>query len=71
MVTDEDSGDENETNILHLPSRMLRSQVELQNRPSTSEENRVLHLEEEEEEIDVPAPKKKKEKRQYYKKMVQ
>ncbi|XP_057666794.1 piggyBac transposable element-derived protein 2-like [Diorhabda carinulata] len=60
VVTDEDSGDENEANILHLPSRMLRSQVELQNRPSTSGENRMNDLEE--EEIDVPAPKKKKEK---------
>ncbi|KAH9643087.1 hypothetical protein HF086_008972 [Spodoptera exigua] len=60
MVTDEDSGDENEANILHLPSRMLRSQVELQNRPSTSGENRMDDLNE--EEIDVPAPKKKKKK---------
>ena len=60
VVTDEDSGDENEANILHLPSRMLRSQVELQNRPSTSGENRMDDLNE--EEIDVPAPKKKKKK---------
>ncbi|XP_056636255.1 piggyBac transposable element-derived protein 2-like [Diorhabda sublineata] len=37
---------------------MLRSPVELQNRPSSSGENRMNDLEE--EEIDVPAPKKKK-----------
>ncbi|GBP90509.1 hypothetical protein EVAR_79994_1 [Eumeta japonica] len=34
MVTNEESGNENEATILHLPSRMLRSQVELQKRPS-------------------------------------
>ncbi|GBP95975.1 PiggyBac transposable element-derived protein 1 [Eumeta japonica] len=67
VVTDEDSGDGNEANILHIASRMLRSQVELQNRPSTSGDNRMDDMEEEEE-IDVPAPKKKKDKRQYYKK---
>ncbi|CAG5053615.1 unnamed protein product [Parnassius apollo] len=38
-VTDEDSGDENEANILLLPSRMLRSQVETQNHLSMSGEN--------------------------------
>ncbi|GBP57432.1 PiggyBac transposable element-derived protein 3 [Eumeta japonica] len=60
VVTDEDSGDENEANILHLSSRMLRSQVEIQNRPSISGDNCLDNLEEEEE-VEVPAPKKKKE----------
>ncbi|GBP70319.1 hypothetical protein EVAR_52338_1 [Eumeta japonica] len=59
VVTDEDSGDENEANILHLSSRMLRSQVEIQNRPSISGDNCLDNLEEEEE-VEVPAPKKKK-----------
>lgn len=67
-VTDEDSGDENDANILHLPSRMLRSQVELQNRPSVSRENRVQDLENEEEEECGPAPKKKKKKENTVKK---
>ena len=58
-VTDEDSGDENDASILHLSSRMLRSQVERQNRPSVSGENYV-HDEEEEVEISVPKKKKKK-----------
>lgn len=62
MVTDEDSGDENEANIPCLPSRMLRSQVEVQNRPSTSGE--VHGLEEEEEEVSEPEPKKKKKKKE-------
>ncbi|CAG5041979.1 unnamed protein product [Parnassius apollo] len=56
-VTDEDSGDENEANILHLPSRMLRSQVETQNHPSMSGENL-----DEEEEQSMPARKKMKKK---------
>ncbi|GBP63622.1 hypothetical protein EVAR_54451_1 [Eumeta japonica] len=60
VVTDEDSGDENEVNILHLPS-MLQSQVVLQNRPFTSGANRVDDLEVQEE-IDLPPPKKKKKK---------
>lgn len=59
-VTDEDSGDENEANMLHLPSRMLRSQVEVQNRPSTSGQVHGL----EEEEIDATVPKKKKKKKE-------
>ncbi|CAG4943784.1 unnamed protein product [Parnassius apollo] len=57
-VTDEDSADENEANILHLPSRMLRSQVETQNHLSMSGEN----LDEEEEEESMPARKKMKKK---------
>lgn len=60
MLTDEDNGDENEANIFHHPSRMLRSQVELQNRHTISGENRINDLEEDEEEIVVPAAKKKK-----------
>nr|XP_013189923.1 unnamed protein product [Amyelois transitella] len=60
-VTDEDSEDENEANILRLPSRMLRSHVKLQERPSTSGENPSHNLEEGEE-IDLPAPKKKQKK---------
>ncbi|CAG5038945.1 unnamed protein product [Parnassius apollo] len=61
---DIDSGDENEANILHLPSRMLRSQVEIQNQPSMSGEN----LDEEEEES-MPARKKMKKKENTVKKM--
>ncbi|CAG5052594.1 unnamed protein product [Parnassius apollo] len=56
-ITDEDSGDENEANIHHLSNRMLRSQVESQNRNSVSGEN----LDEEEKES-MPARKKPKKK---------
>ncbi|KAI8117627.1 PiggyBac transposable element-derived protein 3 [Lucilia cuprina] len=61
-VTDEDSGDENDTNFIHLPSRMLRSEVEVQTRPNR-EDNEVdqdalqvsEHIADQE-----PVPKKKK-----------
>ncbi|GBP30598.1 hypothetical protein EVAR_76141_1 [Eumeta japonica] len=67
-VVNEDSGDGNEANILHIASRMLRPQVELQNRPSTSGENCMDDMKEEEE-INVPAPKKKKIKDNTIKKL--
>lgn len=57
-VTDEDSGDENEASISHLPGRMLRSKVELQN-AAISTEN-IVHNVEEEDEIIKTLPKKKK-----------
>ncbi|CAK1541427.1 unnamed protein product [Leptosia nina] len=60
-VTEEESGDENEANIIHLPSRMLRSQIEIQERRSTSNENRDLA--DEEEEIGVTSVQKKKKKK--------
>ncbi|CAK1545944.1 unnamed protein product [Leptosia nina] len=53
----------NEANIIHLPSRMLRSQIEIQERRSTSSENRVSDLADEEEEIGVTSVPKKKKKR--------
>ncbi|XP_055910541.1 piggyBac transposable element-derived protein 2-like [Eupeodes corollae] len=55
-VTDEDSRDENDADILHLPSRMLRSQVERQSRRSVSGGNQEI----EEDNVPAPAPKKKK-----------
>lgn len=58
VVTDEDSGDENDANIFNFSSRMLRSQVECQNRPSVSGENCIR--DEEEEEVKVRRKKRKK-----------
>ena len=59
--TDEDSGDENEANFLHLPSRMLRSEVEIQTRP-TDTNNEEEDIEEDHLENEEPARKKKKKK---------
>lgn len=52
-VTDEDSGDENDINMAHLPSRMLRSRVEVQ--PRLVEENEELE----------PGPSQKKKRKEY------
>ncbi|XP_049315757.1 piggyBac transposable element-derived protein 3-like [Bactrocera dorsalis] len=46
--------------FFYISSRMLRSQVEIQKRPSISGDNCLDNLEEEGEEVEVPAPKKKK-----------
>lgn len=59
LIPPDDCGDENEINIHHLSSSMLRSQIEVQNIP-VSEENRAHDQEANEEEIDLAAPKKKK-----------
>lgn len=56
VFTDEESEDENEANFLHLPSRMLRSEVEIQARPTNIEEEEWIENQE-------PARKKKKRKK--------
>jgi hypothetical protein len=38
-ITEEDSGEENEADISHLPPRILRSHVEINNRIETSDIN--------------------------------
>lgn len=52
VVTDEGSEDENEANILYLPSRMLRSQVEIQSKPFVFRENFLYQEEEEKDEVE-------------------
>lgn len=68
--TDEDSGGENDANQMHLPSRMLRSVVEVETR-STDTNNTAENEEEQiEEETEEPAKKKRKKKQFTVKKWI-
>ncbi|KAL3277663.1 hypothetical protein HHI36_013009 [Cryptolaemus montrouzieri] len=57
VVTDDDSRNVNEANVLQLPSRILLYQAELQTRPSVSPES---SQENEAEEVERPVPKNRK-----------